>query len=190
MKRRAFFKSTFAALAFTVSGAAFAVRAAAADFCGKGWPRRKVIILPPPPKWDRATDGLESAYKWAADYERSLLRPGIVFPREGQIWEALCDCEVRFGAWIPRTILPSGMARLQRGERVRILTLDGPRPIQIQFQPVRYHELHASIVPVEIRSQPGYQYYVLSLRLARTLCSLRDEPGFFHELFQLVEDVA
>ena len=190
MKRRTFLKSTLAAVAFSVSGASVALRAAVADFYSKGLPRRQGMILPPPPKWDRTTDGLEPAQKWAADYERSLLPPGIAFPREGQIWETVRDCEVRFVAWIPRTILPSGMARLRRGERVRILTLDDPRPVRVPFQPVRYQELHESIVPQDIRSRPGYEHYILSLRIARTLCCLHDEPGFFHELFRLVEDVA
>lgn len=91
--------------------------------------------------------------------------------------------------WIPRTILPGGRARLQQGERVRILTPDDPKPIQVTFQPVRYHELHESIVPHDIRNTPGYQHYVLSLRTAYTVCCLREETGYFHELFRLVEDV-
>jgi len=148
------------------------------------------MILPPPPKWDRATDGLEDACQWAWAYERSLLPPDILFPRTGQIWEVVRDCDVHFIAWIPKTILPGGTARLQQGERVRIVTLDDPKPIQVRFQPVRYHELHESIVPADIRSQPGYLHYVLCLRIARTICCSRGEPGFFHELFRLVEDVA
>ena len=34
------------------------------------------------------------------DYQRSLLPPETVFPREGQIWEAIRDCEVGFEASI------------------------------------------------------------------------------------------
>ena len=146
------------------------------------------MTLPPPPKWDKTCDGLEDARKWAADYERSLLRPGTIFPRAGQIWEALAPCDVKFVAFIPRTILPGGRARLQQGERVRIYSQE-PRPVQVGFQPVRYDELQSSIVPDEVRNHPRYQYYWLSLRLARTACCLHDEPGFFSELFRLVEDV-
>ncbi len=144
--------------------------------------------LPPPPKWDRGIDGPEDAWKWAADYERSLLPGDIIFPHAGQIWEAVRDCEVNFIALIPKTILPGGRTRLEERERVRILT-DDPKPIHVTFQPVRYHELHPSIVPQDIRNRPGYLYYWLSLRIARTPSCLHEEPGFFHEIFRLVEDV-
>ena len=145
--------------------------------------------LPPPPKWDRANDGLEDTGKWSADYERSLLPAGIIFPQAGQIWESVRDCEVNFIAFIPKTILPGGRTRLLQGERVRILTPDA-KPVDVTFQPVRYHELHPSIVTQDIRHRPGYQYYWLSLRIARTVCCLQDEPGFFRDLFRRVEDVA
>ena len=147
--------------------------------------------LPPIPKWNRTTDDIDSndVLRCARDYERSLLPYDLIFPRTGQIWEAVRDCEVRYIAWIPKTILPSGMARLQQGERVRILPLDEPRPVQITFQPVRYHDLQEAIVPRHIRRRRGYSHYVLSLRLAYTACCLREETQFFHDLFRLVEDV-
>jgi hypothetical protein len=148
--------------------------------------------LPPVPKWNKTTDDIDTAdfLRRSQDYERSLLPPDLNFPRTGQIWEVVRDCEVNFMAWVPKTILPGGKARLQQGERIRILTLDDPKPIHVTFQPVRYHELHGSIVPQDIRSRPGYQYYVLSLRTAHTVCCLGRETGYFHEIFRLVEDVA
>ena len=146
-------------------------------------------LIPPAPKWDRKVDGVQNGLAWASDYERSFLPPNMVFPRGGQIWETMRECEVRFLAFVPRTILPSGKARLQRGERVRILTNES-KPIQITFQPVRYQELHLTLIPEDIRKRPGYQgEYWLTLRIARTPCCLDEEPDFFHELFQLVEDV-
>ncbi len=165
------------------------------------------MILPPLPKWNTATDDIDSNdfLRRSQDFERSLLPRNIVFPRTGQTWEAVRDCEVNFIARIAgpnrpaiyglagkqeAIILPCGRAQLQQGERVRILTLDDPRPIQISFQPVRYHELHESIVPHEIRGRPGYSHYVLSLKTAYTVCCLHEETGYFHELFRLVEDVA
>ena len=80
----------------------------------------------------------------------------MVFPRAGQIWETLRDCDVRFIAFIPKTILPSGMVRLQQGERVRILTQE-PKPIHVTFQSVRYEELEPVIVPEDIRKRPGFR---------------------------------
>ena len=146
-------------------------------------------FLPPVPKWDRSIDGLEGGVGWS-EYERSFLPPDVIFPKAGQTWEAIRDCEVNFIAFIPSTILPSGRARLERGERVRIFTGE-PKPVRVAFQPVRYQELHPLIVPEEVRKRPNYQYYYLTLRVARSpCCLLYEEPGFFNELFHLVEDAA
>ena len=163
-----------------------------ADICFKVRPRRHALILLPNPKWNKTTDDIDcnDFVRWAQDYERSLLPRDIIFPRTGQIWEAVCDCEVNFIGRIPRTILPGGRARLKQGERVRILTLDNPKPLQVFFQPVHYHELQERIVPEYIRSWPGYEHYVLCLRMGRTACCLHEEQGYVNELFRMVEDVA
>ena len=186
MKRRTFLGATLAVVALSVSAASVALRAAVADICSKARPGRRAVKLPPLPKWNKTTDDIDTAdfLRRSQDYERSLLPPDIIFPRTGQIWQAVRDCEVDFMAWIPKTFIPGGRARLQQGERVRILPLDDPKPIRVSFQPVRYHELHESIVPHDIRSCPGYQHYVLSLRTAYTVCCSREETGYFHELFR------
>src|SRR5579859_4043449 len=59
-------------------------------------------IIFPPPKWDKTIDGLDNGdcARWRQDYQRGLLPPDTAFPREGQIWEALRDCEVGFQALI------------------------------------------------------------------------------------------
>ena len=148
------------------------------------------MILPPNPKWNKTTDDIDSkdVIRCAQDYERSLLPKDIVFPRTGQIWEAVRECEVHFWAWIPKSIMPGGKAHLSQGERVHIIALDTPKPLLIRFQPVRYHELHESIVPAGIRNQPGYSHYLLCLRIARTACCWQEEPGYFNELFHLVTE--
>jgi len=192
VRRRTFLKATLAAVSVAVSAAFLGLRAAVAQVAAVR-PRRRAIKLPPIPKWSKTTDDIDSKdfVQRSQEYERSLLPPDIVFPRTGQIWEAVGDCEVNFIAWTPTNpIFPGGRARLQQGERVRILTLDDPKPIWVSFQPVRYHALHASIVPHDIRNRPGYQRYALSLRTAYTVCCSREEKGYFHELFRLVEDVA
>ncbi len=84
-----------------------------------------------------------------------------------------------------------GLAQLQRGERVRILEV-GPKPIVVDFRPLRYHELHESIVPEETRRKPGYQGYTLRVKTAKTIADFREEicKTYFNEAFRLVEDVA
>jgi hypothetical protein len=148
--------------------------------------------LPPIPKWNTQTADFDSHdfAQQARECERSLLPTDIIFPRAGQIWEALRDCEVYFVAGNSKTPGTGGRARLKQGERVRILSLDDPRPVQVSFQPVRYDALRESIVPHDVRSTAGYLQYTLYLRTAYTPGCPRQEAGYFHELFRRVDDAA
>jgi hypothetical protein len=87
-------------------------------------------------------------------------------------------------------LFPGGTAQLDQGERVRILELDGPPPIFVHFRPLRYEELHAHIVPEDIRKLPGYGGYVLSLKTAKTVSDLalankKGRQSWFLENFKL-----
>ena len=65
------------------------------------------------------------------------------------------------------------------GERVCIVTeTTDPQPIMVGFLPVRYDELHDSLVPPDIRDTPRYKAYMLSVM-----------TGYFHEHFKLIDDV-
>src|SRR6266851_8860411 len=133
MRRRTFLKATLAAVSVAVSGASLGLRAAVAQVLAVR-PRRRAIKLPPIPKWNKTMDDIDSKdfVRRSQDYERSLLPPDIIFPRTGQIWEAVSDCVVNFSGWTPTNpIFPGGMARLRRGERARILTLDHPKPLSV-----------------------------------------------------------
>src|SRR5262249_20182553 len=83
-----------------------------------------------------------------------------------------------------------GVARLAQGERVRITAAEGPKPIQVNFQPVRYHDLEGSIVPHDMRTTPGYTGYWLSAKTAKTVADFdkNECPAFFNGYFRLVED--
>jgi hypothetical protein len=100
------------------------------------------------------------------------------FPRGGQIWEVTdgCDAQIQYLFTAPITF--SGSGRLTAGERVRIEVTD-PQPIVVRFLPVRYQELHDSLVPADIRDTPRYQKYLLSVK-----------TEYFHEHFRLIGDVA
>ena len=209
MKRRTFLRTTLAAVALSVSAVSHSFCAAVADICSKVRPCRRAI-LPPIPRWNKATDDIDSAdfLRRSVDYERSLLPPDAAFPRVGQIWESVRDCEVYFrlwsavggsNAWLPQAVAPPiklfqapfttftcGSVRLQQGERVRIEALDDAnRPLQVTFVPLRYDELHPILVPENQRRTSSR--YVLTLRTAYTVCCSRDATGFFHELFRLVD---
>ncbi len=156
-------------------------------------------FLPPLfPKWDKAVDGLEPASKWAIEFEAALLRADLTYPRAGQVWETVCDCEVPFRASVPfQRDLASflkwgfGMAELNRGERVRIIAAEGPKPVQVTFVPLRYEELQRTIVPAPTRELPGYSGYVLHLKTAQTVADLTQKTSqvYFTKAFRLLDHV-
>ena len=152
------------------------------------------------PKWNPAVDGLSDVGKWALDIERSRLPRDMVFPRVGQVWVAVRDCQVDLrvsieqpkSAAAPATLLQYfarlfSVAHLDQGERVRVVELDHPdKPLSVTFQPVRYLELQDGIVPEDTRQSPGYSGYALSLRTARTISCFGKEPcqTYFNEAFR------
>ena len=101
------------------------------------------------------------------------------FLRKGQIWEVIDGCDVQIQYLFTAPITFSGSGRLTTGERVRILTeTTDSRAAMVNFLPVRYDELHDTLVPLDIRDTPRYKQYMLSLK-----------TGYFHEHFKLVEDL-
>jgi hypothetical protein len=102
------------------------------------------------------------------------------FPRGGQIWEVTDGCDAHIQYLFTAPITFSGSCRLGAGERVYIMTeTTDPQPIVVSFLPVRYDELHDSLVPPDIRDTPRYKKYTLSVK-----------TGYFYEHFRLIEDVA
>jgi hypothetical protein len=105
-------------------------------------------IILPPLKWNKEIDSIDFGgfCQWMEDYERSLMPPNVTYPHDGQIWEAVHDCEVPFraliscppgsliskvrlpnGSTVPMigsvqrpALLPFGLAHLQKGEKVQV----------------------------------------------------------------------
>src|ERR1051326_5248113 len=186
MKRRTFLGAALAAVSFAASIGLLAARAVAGQLSAFK-PEQRGIRLPPLPKWNKATDDIDcnDFARRSQDYERSLLPRDLIFPRAGQIWQAVRDCEVSVLQWticpIRPVLVPN--ARLRQGERVRVLTLDDPKPLQVAFEPVRYEELRQTIAPDSLR-------YQFSMRMAPTGPAFGQQTGYFHDLFRLVEDAA
>jgi hypothetical protein len=185
MKRRSFLQMTLAAVAFAASSVSVAVRSAVADLGSKVNLRRRAL-LPPVPKWNPLTDDIDSAdfQRRCCDFQRSLLPRDLAFPRTGQIWEAVQECELPVPTW---KVGPKGLelgpnVRLAKGERVRILELDDPRPLQIRFQPIRKDALPANLPAVALD-------HGLWLPTASPFAISNKMPACFTDLFRLVEDV-
>lgn len=173
--------------------------------------------IPLPPILNRTDDGvaLGDSFRWALDYEASLLPPDTIFPHKGQFWETVRDCEVDFWVSIAYTgpkysalglpdggevvlpgsnkpdqlLSPGGKVILPEGERVRIVHVHPPeRPIQVHFQPLRYDELQGRIVPEAYRKTPGYMGYQLMITTARPKVGLRQDTAYLSEDFRLIKE--
>ena len=99
-------------------------------------------------------------------------------PRAGQIWEVIDDCEVQVQFLFTAPITFSGSGRLTAGEQVGIIgeTAD-PQPAMVNFLPVRYEELHARLVPLDMRETPRYKKYLLWVK-----------TGYFQDHFRLIRE--
>src|SRR6266850_4383763 len=166
MKRRGFLRGVAAAVAF-VSAVASGFGATVANVCSKVRPLKRRIILPPIPKWNSSTDDIDGLdyRKRSEDFERSLLPRNLVFPREGQVWELVRDCEV----WGQRPIenrMAITRIQLSKGERILVLPLNHPRPLQVMFRRLRPEEPNCD----------------LSVRIARTVPGQTQEQSYFNEL--------
>jgi hypothetical protein len=139
MKRRTFLKSALTMVAFLLSSTPFGLRAKGAATSAKAKATRP-MPLPPLPKWNKLTDDIDSVdfLQRSKDCERRLLPSDLVFPRSGQIWEAVHDCQV-YGV---RMVGPGIWTKisLREGDRVRILDLDHPKPLQVRFRPIQESE--------------------------------------------------
>jgi hypothetical protein len=133
----------------------------------------------PPPDWNRTIadlmaemergerDGItgEEA-EWAREFERSLLPPDTVFPADGEVWEAIGDVEVLVMRHYAAPVTDTNEAVLPLGERVRVIGSHLPEPIIITAVPVRYDELLATLVPADVREEPRFTNYSLSIKTA------------------------
>src|SRR4051812_36274662 len=134
MKRRGFLQGVAAAIAF-VSAATSGFGAAVSTVCSKVASVKRRIILPPIPKWNNLTDDIDGLdyRERSQDFERSFLPKDLVFPREGQVWEVVRDCEV-CGHNVVANRMMLARIPLRTGERVRILPPGHPKPLQVMFR--------------------------------------------------------
>ncbi len=137
------------------------------------------------PKWSKAVDGFEDAAGWALEIERARLPSDLKFPREGQVWEAVRDCEVSFVPRVWKQPLKLETVCIKAGEKVEVVEVDGPKPVFVSF--VR----KAGAVMASANQVPKGDPLgncALQLKTTRTLGDLvqkQNQQVFFLEAFRL-----
>ena len=131
------------------------------------------------PKWDNAVDNREESSRPDQHAGRQSWRAAEIGRFPSPICLPTLTRATSFPAYAGR-----GKARLPHGERLRIVGLDDKeKPLHVALQPLRYMELHAQIVPEDVRRVPGYEGYELSLKMAKTIADFgKDAPQtYFNE---------
>ncbi len=88
-------------------------------------------IFVPPLKWDKVNDGPDLAgyALWLQGFERSQLPPATIFPRPGQVWQALRDCDVGFVATMESKDSHLNNVQLPNGETIILFGTEGSFPL-------------------------------------------------------------
>ncbi len=145
--------------------------------------RRYPVYLPAYfPGWNKQCDGLESVAAWALEIERARLPSGLNYPREGQVWEAVRDCEIVFCANIRKLPFELSRARIEPGEKVRVVHVDGSKPVFVSF--VRMGQ------PVPEQIDPFSALRLKTVRTVENFCDKGCDQTFFLEGFKLVSETA
>ena len=144
-----------------------------------------VILLPiDRENWAMTMDDLEAEAKagrrsgtitaeemeLARVYEISLLPAGTVFPRSGQVWEALEDVDVAYIVYYRAPFSTGGRGILKRGEQVRIDPPTDERMLAVGAQPLRSDEIEKALIPESTRRDrkyDGYRLYLKTIELNR-----------------------
>lgn len=126
-----------------------------------------------PPDWNLTIDDLIEEmkagkrrsieeFKWAREYEQSLIPEGIRFPRKGDVYESVKDQTVSYLIGWRGPFTTGGEATLLKGERVWINSdATDEKPIGTRALPIEREKLEERMVPREDRDDPKYGGFCL-----------------------------
>jgi hypothetical protein len=102
--------------------------------------------------------------EWARAYERSLLRPWVRFPLDGDVYEALEDAPIKFLTHWSAPFTGGGEGTLPKGTRVRVKVYDWIRePISVSADPVDAPQIERLLVSEDDRKNAKYGGFNLSI---------------------------
>jgi O-acetyl-ADP-ribose deacetylase (regulator of RNase III) len=100
----------------------------------------------------------------ARKLEDALLPKGLIFPKGGEVYEALHDVEINYLTYFMAPYSGGDKAILPKGERVIIHTPKKQRPIGYYCTPINYGEIEKAIIPAATFDDPAYTDYSLSVK--------------------------
>jgi hypothetical protein len=107
----------------------------------------------------------------------------VAFPRVGQIWQALRDCEIGYLRPLPHAGLFPSRTKIAAGQNVRIVHVDGSQPVFVSFLPLDTEGSNQE--PTTERCFGT----TLQLKTVKTIADFdpKNRQMFFMEAFKLIE---
>ena len=104
---------------------------------------------------------------WAREYEKSQLRLWVKFPVNGEIYEAICDVEVRYVTHWSAPYTGGDKCILVKGTKVRVILNKGENePLVVSADPLEYEKIEQETVPEAERKAFKYKGFNLSIKTA------------------------
>jgi hypothetical protein len=132
-----------------------------------------------PPGWNKTIRDLIAESKesrrpvgspeigWARAYERSLLRPWVRFPLDGEVYEALEDTPIQFLTHWHAPFTGGGEGVLPKGTKVRVKVFESERePISVYADPLDGPQIEQLLVSESDRTHDKYGGFSLSVPTA------------------------
>lgn len=102
---------------------------------------------------------------WAREYEKSQLRSDIKFPLNGEVYETICDVEVRYVTYWSAPYTGGDKCILSKGTKVRVIVDKGENePLVVNADPLEYKKNEQQIVPEAERKSFKYQGFNFSIK--------------------------
>jgi len=97
------------------------------------------------------------------ELKRILYPDWIVYPKGGEIYEAIDDVEVLYMTSWGAPFTGGGNVIFPKGETIKVATPNRPKPTSVYCEAVNYKKLHHLVVPEKDRSAPDYGGYYFAI---------------------------
>jgi hypothetical protein len=103
--------------------------------------------------------------EWALAYERDQLRPWARFPRDGDVYEAVEDCRVRYLTHWRAPFSGGGEGTIRRRTQVRVeVAKHETEPVYVRALALDAEELERELISEEERNDSRFDGITLTIR--------------------------